>query len=278
MNHDLEIALAAARRWRDFGNLILLVGIVAEILIEGFCRDRPSVFTPSWCDHICEPKNVAILIAGLITLAGLWLERTKGQDADDFADQIRTNLEIQDQALTMMATGRRLIVTPDFRKLSAYKGTPTVVTWDMPPDEETAHLTGDLAGDLDTRAKWTIVPTGLADPGLRHDQALAAGTDGVRIATRFLPSDSPFSEGYIPKRLGETPSPRTPDEKAAAAAYLLRWYLTSIGISAEYGEVPTDMLPVGEVHIAVGPRQSSIDPELLANLERTLLEMSNNKE
>jgi hypothetical protein len=138
MNHDLEIALTAARRWRDLGNLILLGGILAEILIEGFCPDRLSVFTLSWRDHICEPRSIVILIAGLITLAGLLLERTKGQDADDFADQIRTNLEIQSQALTMMATGRQVLITPEFRNLVKFKdGITAVVSPDDPPDNET---------------------------------------------------------------------------------------------------------------------------------------------
>src|SRR5580698_347470 len=93
MSHDLEFALNTARRWRDLGNLILLVGIIAEILIEAFWRDRPSTFSLKWCDHIREPENLAILIAGLLTLSGLWFERTKGQNADDFADQIRADLE-----------------------------------------------------------------------------------------------------------------------------------------------------------------------------------------
>lgn len=93
MNHDLEIALETARRWRDLGNAILLAGILAEILIEASWPERPSVFTLRWCDHVRAPKNVAILMAGLITLGGLFLERREGQIADDKADQIRGNLQ-----------------------------------------------------------------------------------------------------------------------------------------------------------------------------------------
>jgi hypothetical protein len=93
MNHDLEVALEAARRWRDLGNAILLGGILAEILIEASCPDRPSVFTLKWRDHFCGPRNIAILMAGLVTLGGLWLERTEGQIADDKADQIQTSLQ-----------------------------------------------------------------------------------------------------------------------------------------------------------------------------------------
>jgi hypothetical protein len=187
MNHDLEIALTAARRWRDLGNLILLGGILAEILIEGFCPDRLSVFTLSWRDHICEPRSIVILIAGLITLAGLLLERTKGQDADDFADQIRTNLEIQSQALTMMATGRQVLITPEFRNLVKFKdGITAVVSPDDPPDNETFMFSTALDTDLNRIAGWTTIPPGVADPGLKYDKWLAAG-ENVRIETRLLP-------------------------------------------------------------------------------------------
>src|SRR5690242_13813084 len=93
MNHDLEMALEAARRWRDLGNAILLVGILAEILIEASWPDRPSIFTLKWRDHLCASKNIAIVMAGLVTLGGLWLERREGQIADDKADEIRGNLQ-----------------------------------------------------------------------------------------------------------------------------------------------------------------------------------------
>lgn len=74
MSHDLEVALETARRWRDLGNAILLVGILAEILIEALWPDRPSVFTLKWRGHLCGPRNIAILMAGLVTVGGLWLE------------------------------------------------------------------------------------------------------------------------------------------------------------------------------------------------------------
>ena len=41
---EMEIALASARRYRDLGNAILVVGIVAEIVIEAVWPDIPDLF------------------------------------------------------------------------------------------------------------------------------------------------------------------------------------------------------------------------------------------
>src|SRR5713101_2106 len=109
MSQDqLENALKAARWYRDLGNTILVVGIFAEILIEAIWPDAErsqvssfaSRFSKWWKDHFWKGKNVAILLAGLVTLSGLWLERTQGTKADDVADRIRTNLESQAAHLT----------------------------------------------------------------------------------------------------------------------------------------------------------------------------------
>lgn len=100
----MELALAAARQARDWGNAILVIGIVAEIVIEAVWPDAPDLFPllrgkhatkplTRWRDHFWKKKNLAILIVGLVTVFGLGLERVKGQAADDLADQIRTDLE-----------------------------------------------------------------------------------------------------------------------------------------------------------------------------------------
>jgi hypothetical protein len=60
----------------------------------------------------------------------------------------------------------------------------------------------------------------------------------------------------------------TPDEKAFVAARALASYLRSVGIMAEAGEGPSAMIPVGQVHIAVGHRESNVDPKLLSDLEQ----------
>jgi hypothetical protein len=109
MSQDkLEAALKAARWYRDLGNTILVVGIFAEILIEAVWPDAKgsqdgsfaSRFSKWWKDHFWKGKNIAILLAGVVTLSGLWLERTQGTSADDLADQIRTNLESQTARLS----------------------------------------------------------------------------------------------------------------------------------------------------------------------------------
>jgi len=207
-----------------------------------------------------------ILSIAIVALA-VCIETWYGDVADNIADDMRT-------ALTMMATGRRVYITPTFRALSAYKGIPAVVDPDGPPwDNETFLFSSALNSKISMIAGWNVIPPGVADPGLKNDKFLAAG-ENVLIETRSLPTTDPFSRGYAPTRFGERTSPKTPDEKAAAAAEALVSYLKSVGIAAMHGEMPSRLVPSGEVHIAIGPRESTVDPELLANLERTLEEMS----
>jgi hypothetical protein len=94
MNHDLEIALArgalsTARAGRDHGNTILLIGILTEVAIDTFWRDRPRVFSQSWREHFFEKKTITILIVGLVIVGGLMLERRQGSIADDKAEEIQ---------------------------------------------------------------------------------------------------------------------------------------------------------------------------------------------
>lgn len=151
--HELEIALKAARRYRDLGNTILVVGIFAEILIEAIWPDSehsPSLasrFSKWWKDHFWKGKNIAILLAGLVTISGLWLERTQGTNADDFADQIRTNLESQTAHLAEI--GPRDISLDDQKTLVGiwrkYAGqTITVVSHDDPETGPIAYMLLEL--------------------------------------------------------------------------------------------------------------------------------------
>jgi hypothetical protein len=90
MNEALEIALAAHRALRDWGNTILVIGILVEIGIEGFW---PEYTDNRWQFSICTLKRFCIFLAGLVLLYGLWRERTEGILADTAADRIRANLQ-----------------------------------------------------------------------------------------------------------------------------------------------------------------------------------------
>ena len=119
MTHDLEIALKAARNLRDWGNLILLIGILVEIGIDVFWPEPPSALPllrgqratqplVSWRDHVLSARVFAMLVTGLVILAGLTLERVEGNKADDAADNIRARLE-----LDALGNSQRRI-TPEF--------------------------------------------------------------------------------------------------------------------------------------------------------------------
>jgi hypothetical protein len=118
MNETLDIALKFHRFWRDVGNDILLIGVLAEFLIDLLWLEPPEIFpllrgrhatTPllKWYRHLLTMKGVAVGVVNLMVFAGIFLERWQGAKADDVSDQIRTDLQ------------RRIIfLTPRYRVLS----------------------------------------------------------------------------------------------------------------------------------------------------------------
>lgn len=104
MNHELEVALAAARRWRDIGNAILLLAVLIEFAIDGFwpepivtfpllCGRKATQPLSRWREQIFTLRNITTAVAGLAVALGIGMERIEGNKADDLADQIRTNLQ-----------------------------------------------------------------------------------------------------------------------------------------------------------------------------------------
>jgi len=101
MNHDLEPALALHRWWRDVGNDILLIGVLAEFLIDVLWPERPEIFPLlrgrratrpflRWYAHLLAVRGIIVVVVGLAVFAGIALERWQGTKADEIADQIRT--------------------------------------------------------------------------------------------------------------------------------------------------------------------------------------------
>lgn len=161
MNEQLDTALRAARSARDWGNAILAIGIFFEVAFDGFWLEREAPFhivrgkatTPltRLKFPICTFKGFCMVLIGVVVLFGLIRERTKGQEADNVADQIEDSLHQQVVAAEDSAQGaeedasrsyaqaanavneeailerlispRRVIFNDDFKKLATFKGT-----------------------------------------------------------------------------------------------------------------------------------------------------------
>jgi hypothetical protein len=153
MKYDLEIALAQsalsiARTWRDHGNTILLIGILAEVAIDIFWRDKPHTFSHAWREHFREPKIIATFTIGVLIFGGLMLEREQGSVADDKADEIRGYqqaliLDAETRvanandriAKTLIALGPPMLLLVNeqkFMTLKQFAGTPYLVQG-LPP-------------------------------------------------------------------------------------------------------------------------------------------------
>jgi hypothetical protein len=110
VTHAQEVALAAARLWRDRGNKILIGALVAEVLLEiwqdnhhGWSLWTPHEDTSSFKWHLkrklirlrgrIPSKSRLMIMAALTVVAGVALETWYGWKADDASDNIRARLE-----------------------------------------------------------------------------------------------------------------------------------------------------------------------------------------
>jgi hypothetical protein len=96
----LEKTLERYCYWRDFGNIVLLVGVRIETAIDRFWPEsiHPPLFrgqraTTLIRGRLERTKKPLAFIVGLIVVAGIGIEWVAGNMADDQADEIRTNLE-----------------------------------------------------------------------------------------------------------------------------------------------------------------------------------------
>jgi hypothetical protein len=152
MTDNLETLLSAARSARDWGNAVLALGILLEVAVDALWPKQPISFpvlhrraTTQLQKRqfpICTLKGFCVVLAGLIVLFGLYRERTEGKEADDLADQIRTNLTrwlvaLNPRNLTIDQEKSLLAIT------TASKGLPAVVVWPQ-RDREVRHIVGQL--------------------------------------------------------------------------------------------------------------------------------------
>lgn len=133
MSH-LDTLLTEARLWRDRGNTILLLGILAEVVIDACWPDQPHLNPVlrgrgatrpliRWRDHVFTWKNSVMCAVGLVTLAGLMLERYEGSTVDDINTEIR--LDLTAQAYKTLSSRQIGILSSCLKK--AGKGTVYVV-------------------------------------------------------------------------------------------------------------------------------------------------------
>ena len=87
---SLETALTGYQYWRDVGNDVLLVGLIADILIAAFLEHF------RW-------KRWLEVVATLVVVLGVWAERRYGGYADDASRQIRAGQETKIAALNLEA-------------------------------------------------------------------------------------------------------------------------------------------------------------------------------
>jgi hypothetical protein len=97
MNSAWEVAMNAARLWRNRGNDLLIIFLAVEFLLEMW-PEIPSDWSPwnppnKWLQHHSSWKRYLTIAAALMIVCGVALERYEGNKADDFADRISASLE-----------------------------------------------------------------------------------------------------------------------------------------------------------------------------------------
>lgn len=177
----LESLLAGYKYWRNFGNNLLIGGLIVEVFISLMSERR-------------KYKPAIEVIAGLAVLVGVCVEVAYGGYADDVERQIRQGLNLQVATLDKEAgqlrsdaasreqkvmgsewllgnifLPRRVAVSlgpsptgngvapsgKEFAKVAQFAGTKAIIL--AAPDAESCQLAVDIMGVL-IDAKWVIVP------------------------------------------------------------------------------------------------------------------------
>jgi hypothetical protein len=169
-----EAALAFARLWRERGNKILIVALIAEFLLEIWSDNRHawSLWTPNediesakwrikrkliWLRRRLPSKHrLMILSVGVVAL-GVSLEWWYGDSADTISDQIRTGLQSRIISLSPYSwlLGPDVIATP-WPELKTFAGQRAAICAARPEswnDKERWQVAGNLAQLLDA-AGW----------------------------------------------------------------------------------------------------------------------------
>jgi hypothetical protein len=152
------------RALRDFGTYLVIVGVIAETLIDELWEiDTPPLLRGIRATTLLKTKaawlkrGVMIFVGIIMVGGGIGLEMWQGGKADDVADQIRTNLQ------------RRLVSI-----------SPRV--WLLDSDDVRVHLKQALRPFAGQKIKLTICTSGGGDFGEKADFAIPFGGDILKSA------------------------------------------------------------------------------------------------
>jgi hypothetical protein len=189
------------QKWRDVGSIILLIGVIAEILIDEFwefkhpplLRGKKATSLLTTTRH--RIKKAVMLFVGIILVGGgISLEWWYGKEGDQDAEiisrvqQLRiADAETEQSAFERLVSPRRIVLNNDFRRLSKFAGTPywiqtagfgaaiNLSSDDFNKVQETASFSGNFAVLRDC-CGWELNTTPSAPP-----QSTGIDSEGVHI-------------------------------------------------------------------------------------------------
>lgn len=126
--------------WRDIGTYTLIVGVLAESLLDLFWKEKQPAITldvRTKAEKFCawwNPRNIAILVVIFVVAIGIGMEMVFGDWADDIADQMRVDSTAELTAFVRLESGIREITRDDpTYKLKPFAGTTIVVRFIASP-------------------------------------------------------------------------------------------------------------------------------------------------
>jgi hypothetical protein len=195
------------RHLRDLGTKAVIVGVIAESLIDEFWEiERPPLLrgiksTTLLRTKAEQLKRLAMIFVGVVMIGGgIGLEMWQGGKADDVSDQIRTRLQEQ-LVFARAKAGARFLDIPGF--LAALKGKPMghAELWYKRNDAEAFSFASQIHRELGTEkygAGWDVgepvpIPSTGGDPRVPPDAPdevrYGGGMMGADIILRAPESD-----------------------------------------------------------------------------------------
>jgi hypothetical protein len=227
MSFDPQQALDAARLWRDRGNKILILALVAEVFLE-IWHDRHNAWvlwsarettqslkwrikrTLIFLRRRLPSKHSLMIIAALIVVVGVGLETIYGKVADDISDQMRlaqqrriADAETEQANLESLIAGRLIKDNEALRSLVLFAGTPLYVAYckdvctvpsatlceieESTKVYEEAHFFAASFNMLEERAHWKFGESHF----MRDFDCAGPDVSGVNVYSLWTPGTTP---------------------------------------------------------------------------------------